>query len=59
MQRLAKVHSKNVRYLKLVKEFYFRIKSNRYTYGLRQGKAWKDKQKNNKVEQVDPNFNYF
>lgn len=43
----------------MVKEFYFKLKSNRYTYGLKQRKIWKNKQNKNKVEEVDSNCNYF
>ena len=54
-------HSKNVRFLKLVKQFFYKIGSNRYTYGLQQKKVWRIKQAKKKKEEVsvDPNTDYF
>lgn len=37
-QRLQLIHSANVKYVKLVKQFYSSIKSTIYTYGLKQKK---------------------
>lgn len=53
------MHSKNVKYLKLVKEFFVKIGSNRYSYGLRQRKIWKAKQNKTESTEIDPNCNYF
>lgn len=44
IERLKKIHSKLVKYVKLVKEFYVKNSSNRYSYGLKQRKIWKAKQ---------------
>ena len=38
--KLGAVHLNNVKYLKLVKEFYHKISYNTYKYGLRQKKKW-------------------
>lgn len=43
----------------MVKEFYFKLKSNRYSFGLRQRKTWKNKQAKKKIEEVDLHCNYF
>jgi len=41
---MKRVHPKLVKYLKLVKQFFFQLGSNRYSYGLKQRKIWKEKQ---------------
>lgn len=57
LELTQRIHSMNVKYLKLVKEFYYKMGSKAYSYGLRQKKKFKEIQK---VEQVvDPSVDYF
>ena len=59
LARMTKVHAKNVKYLKLVKQFFYKIGSNRYSYGIRQKKIWGGKQKQKHEPNIDPNAEYF
>ena len=54
---MAQIHSKNVRYLKLVKEFFYKIGSTRYSYGLRQKKIWREKQSQKEIEKQEEEVN--